>query len=74
MGEPEWRDFVPTERGVRDIGAGREYQRGPDGRLTGTFSLEDELNRDAMKRLEMAQRVNEAWLRSQSGDEPSMDE
>jgi hypothetical protein len=73
---PEWSDFIPTADGVRDVAKGWTFKRGMDGRLEGNlpFDAGVELDAEFVERLQMAQRVDEAYLRSEGGGELSMNE
>jgi hypothetical protein len=68
---PEWRDFIPSADGVRDLAKGWTFKRGADGRLEGNLPFDAGIEFDAefVERLEMAQRVDEAWQRSRDGEE-----
>ena len=70
------REFIAGPDGVEDIPKGWKFERGSDGRVNGSlpFNAGVELDADFVESLKTAQKVDEDWLRSTDGEEPSMDE
>lgn len=58
-GHPQDHEYHQVDDGVHDSVTGRTYKKGADGRLEGSFPLEEGISRKAVERLEGAQRFLE---------------